>query len=151
MQTNYQIKITLILTAFLAITNLSNVSGEQESNNNLSVNTEAQNQSTYIQIQTGQVKRYNNSDEISQPSPDEDFYGQDADYLKGAEMAFQDNDDGTVTDLNTGLIWQKKPSSMSFSWNEAVDYTEQLELASFDDWRMPSAKELFSISNFNTG
>lgn len=139
------------MTAFVIIVSLTNCSDQQKINNRLNINTESQKYFNYIQIQTGQTKRYNHSDEISQQSNDVAFYGQDADYLKGAKMSFEDNGDGTVTDLNTGLIWQKTPSSMSFSWDQAVDYTEQLNLANFDDWRMPSTKELFSISNFNTG
>ena len=34
------------------------------------------------------------------------FYGQDAQYPK-LEPSYQDNGDGTVSDLNTGLMWQK--------------------------------------------
>jgi hypothetical protein len=34
--------------------------------------------------------------------------GQDGDIRAGAPLAFEDNGDGTVTDLNTGLTWEKK-------------------------------------------
>ncbi|MCP3996042.1 MAG: hypothetical protein GY722_13420, partial [bacterium] len=34
----------------------------------------------------------------------DDFVGQDAQY-EGLQPAYQDNGDGTVTDLNTGLMW----------------------------------------------
>ncbi len=82
------------------------------------------------------------------PADGEDLYGQDADYLAGSAMSFEDNGDGTVTDPNTGLTWQQVPSSDGFTWQEAVDYADELELAGYDDWRLPSAKELFTISDF---
>lgn len=71
--------------------------------------------------------------------------------MSGEELEFHDNGDGTITDLNTGLVWQKTPSATSFSWQEAVDYCEDLELADCDDWRIPSTKELFGIGDFSSG
>lgn len=106
----------------------------------------------YIQIATGQVTLYDNDGAtISSLSSGDSFYGQDATYLKGATMAYTDNGDGTVTDNNTGLMWQQVPSSSDYTWQEAVDYCDDLELSEYDDWRIPSLKELFSISDFNSG
>jgi hypothetical protein len=34
--------------------------------------------------------------------------GQDGDIQAGATLRYQDNGDGTVTDKNTGLVWEKK-------------------------------------------
>jgi hypothetical protein len=105
----------------------------------------------YPIVDTGQGTCYDDSGEaIDCPAEGEAFYGQDAQYT-GAEFVFQDNGDGTVTDLNTGLMWQVTPSSQSFSYEEAVEYAENLELAGYDDWRLPSTKELFSISDFSEG
>ena len=55
---------------------------------------------------TGQVKCYNNSREIPCPKPGQPFYGQDAQY-EGNVPSYRNNGDGTVTDLNTGLMWSK--------------------------------------------
>src|SRR6266436_5610359 len=33
--------------------------------------------------------------------------GQDGEYRKGAPLAYADNGDGTVADVNTGLVWEK--------------------------------------------
>ena len=96
------------------------------------------NAQTYTVIATGQVTAYDTSDVITGISEGDAFYGQDAHYLKGAEMSYQDNGDGTITDLNTGLMWQQVPSSSDYTWQEAVDYCESLELNGYDDWRMPS-------------
>ncbi len=81
----------------------------------------------------------------------DDLFGQDAHYLKGGTMSYTNNSDGTVTDNVTGLVWQITPSTTDFTWEEAETYCESLELGGYDDWRMPSAKELFSISDFSTG
>lgn len=106
----------------------------------------------YLMVATGQTVTYdNNGDEINGLLPGDAFYGQDADYLKGATMAWQDNGDGTISDLNTGLMWQQVPSPATFTWLEAVDYCENLELSSYDDWRIPNLKELYSISDFSSG
>jgi hypothetical protein len=48
-------------------------------------------------------------------------------------------------------MWQKIPDSRGLSWQEAVDYCESLELDGYTDWRIPSLKELFSISDFSQG
>ncbi len=106
----------------------------------------------YIQIATGQVTLFDNDGEVlSSVSEGEDFYGQDANYLRGETMSYIDNGDGTVTDNNTGLMWQEVPSSDNFSWDDAVSYCDDLVLAGNDDWRMPTLKELFSISDFSSG
>lgn len=51
----------------------------------------------------------------------------------------------------TGLIWQQTPANTGLSHEEAGAYCESLELAGFDDWRINTTKELFSISNFSLG
>ena len=57
---------------------------------------------------------------------------------------FTDNGDGTVTDGNTGLMWQQgEPGSMN--WEDAISYCEDLSLAGYADWRLPNIKELRSI------
>jgi len=103
--------------------------------------------STYPVIDTGQSRCYNDTTEITCPQPGEAFYGQDAQY-DGIKMSYQDNGDGTVTDLNTGLIWQKTPPIKRYTWDEAAAYAENLKLAGYDDWRMPTIKELYSLAAF---
>jgi len=79
-------------------------------------------QNTYVIVDTGQNTCYDNAEEIAYPDAGEPFYGQDAQYY-GTQQSYQDNGDGTITDLNTGLIWQQ-----SFDHNEdgKIDYADKL-------------------------
>lgn len=62
-------------------------------------------------------------------------------------IRFIDNGDGTITDSSTGLIWQKIQSSVTMTWEEALDYALELSLAGKSDWRLPNIKELKSLNN----
>lgn len=56
---------------------------------------------------TGQTRSFlarKTGDSTSDPVPVPD----DGAVRAGAPMSFQDNGDGTITDLNTGLMWEKK-------------------------------------------
>lgn len=106
----------------------------------------------YLLVASGQNTLYDlDGQEISSLYPGDDLYGQDANYLAGDAMNYLDNGDGTITDLNTGLVWQQTPSSQTFTWQEAIEYCKELELDGKNDWRIPSLKELFSISDFSSG
>jgi hypothetical protein len=60
---------------------------------------------------------------------------------------FVDNGDSTITDVISGLIWQKE-SSDNGSWEEAISYCENLTLGSQSDWRLPNVTELESIVDY---
>ncbi len=98
-------------------------------------------------IDTGQSQCYDNNKPIRCPEPGEPFYGQDAQY-DGIQMSYRDNGDGTVSDLNTGLMWQKTPPSGHYTWAQAARYAEGLQLAGHEDWRLPTIKELYSLAAF---
>ncbi|MFZ3137525.1 MAG: DUF1566 domain-containing protein [Thermodesulfovibrionales bacterium] len=60
---------------------------------------------------------------------------------------FQDNNNGTVTDSATGLMWQQgKPEDMAW-WDSDLSYCEGLPLGGHSDWRLPNIKELESITD----
>jgi hypothetical protein len=60
---------------------------------------------------------------------------------------FTDNDNGTVTDNFTGLVWQKVKPTSTYTWEEALAYANDLSLANFTDWRLPNIKELQSLND----
>ncbi|MFI3239781.1 MAG: DUF1566 domain-containing protein [Bacteroidales bacterium] len=109
-------------------------------------------QVTYIINPTGQVNCYNTAgDEIKSPNDGDMLYGQDANYDSGIYFQFVDNGDGTIIDQNTGLMWQQTPPMDGMTWAEAKEYCENLEYGGYSDWRLPTLKELFSISDFSEG
>jgi len=107
----------------------------------------------YPVTDTGQEKCYDASSNITCPGSGSAFHGQDAQY-KGTVPNFTDNGDGTVSDNNTGLMWQKSPdtggdgdidASDKLTWTEIQNYPATLnaqKLGGYSDWRVPSIKEL---------
>jgi hypothetical protein len=101
----------------------------------------------YQIIDTGQNLCYDTLIVIPCSQPGEPYYGQDSQF-DGIQFSFEDNNDGTVTDLNTGLIWQKFLFEDKLTYEDAVAAADTFSLNGFDDWRLPSIKELFSLIDF---
>ena len=80
------------------------------------------------------------------PMPGEDFYGQDA-CIHGYQPKYKDNGDGTVTDLITGLMWEKNMGE-KLTFEEAKKKAESLRTGGYNDWRIPTVKELYSLILF---
>ncbi|OBT13011.1 hypothetical protein A9264_15130 [Vibrio sp. UCD-FRSSP16_10] len=59
---------------------------------------------------------------------------------------YQGNNDNTVTDKVTGLMWQKDYKVLSF--DEAMKYAESATIGGHNDWRVPNIKELYSLILF---
>lgn len=65
---------------------------------------------------------------------------------------FQDNGDGTVTDKATGLMWEQNGADKELSWSKAKKYLKKLnksKFAGYNDWRLPTIEELYSILDPN--
>ncbi|MGD8915792.1 MAG: DUF1566 domain-containing protein [Syntrophobacterales bacterium] len=61
---------------------------------------------------------------------------------------FINNGDGTVTDGETNLVWQKDQAPERMTWPEAQQYVDQLNaenFASHSDWRLPTNQELLTL------
>ncbi len=86
----------------------------------------------------------------------------------GVAAAFRDNADGTVTDLRTGLMWEKKCAGCGrlhdssrdmvwtsdgrqptiWEWLASVNSEGDTGFAGYTDWRIPNVKELQSILDY---
>ena len=102
---------------------------------------------TYPIVDSGQGKCYDNQAEVACPSEGQAFYGQDAQY-SGNAPRYQDNGDGTISDLVSGLMWQQDPGA-KMTYDQAVANTASFDLAGYSDWRLPSIKEVYSLILFD--
>jgi hypothetical protein len=73
--------------------------------------------------------------------------GEDADYTINPP-SYTDNGNGTITDNITGLIWQKTDGG-EMIFEDAAAYIKTVNLGGFDDWRLPTSFELFSINSYD--
>lgn len=73
--------------------------------------------------------------------------GQDA-FFARTSLRYRDNGDGSISDLNTGLIWQKALGP-KLAWSEAVAGAAGARTAGHADWRLPTIKELYSLMDFS--
>ncbi|MBF0420928.1 MAG: DUF1566 domain-containing protein, partial [Magnetococcales bacterium] len=88
-----------------------------------------------VVVGTGQDRCYDTVAEIPCPSVGEPFFGQDANY-PGKSPSYRDNNDGTVLDLNTGLLWTKGVDPVKVSLVEAEAIAKTMQLAGHGDWRV---------------
>ena len=102
---------------------------------------------SYPVVDTGQSQCYDNAAGTACPNDGAAFSGQDAQYA-GSQPRYQDNGDGTVTDLVTGLMWQQDPGDKK-TYTEAVAGAAALDLGGYSDWRLPTIKELYSLILFD--
>ena len=93
---------------------------------------------------------------------------QDGRRSPGAPLRFHDNRDGTLTDLVTGLMWEKKcagcggPHDVAlqlawsgdgrtdtiWDWLRELNRADGTGFAGHADWRIPTIKELVSIVDY---
>jgi hypothetical protein len=100
----------------------------------------------YPVVDTHQDSCFDTIRVIQPPQPGEPFFGQDA-QLAGNQPRYQDNGDGTVTDLNTGLMWVQERGVMT-SVDSAISGAANCRIGGYSDWRMPTIKELYPLIDF---
>jgi hypothetical protein len=86
---------------------------------------------TYPIVDTGQTQTYGN------------YVGQDAHYAANGP-SYKDNEDGTVSDLITGLMWTQNPGE-KMTLAAAEKGAIQCNIGGHSDWRLPTIKELYSL------
>jgi len=87
--------------------------------------------------------------------------GQDGNLQRGAALAYVDNGNGTITDVNTGLMWEKLSDDGTIhDWDNTYTWDDAFAVkiatlnrggrgfAGHADWRVPNARELQSIVNY---
>jgi hypothetical protein len=79
------------------------------------------------------------------PSPGQPAYGQDGNFPK--RIPVYSVTSGSVTDSVTGLEWQQVASA-PLPWTQAVDLCATSRVGQHADWRLPSARELFSLVDY---
>jgi hypothetical protein len=73
--------------------------------------------------------------------------GEDADFTINPP-SYTDNNNGTVTDNVTSLMWQQTDGG-EMTFENASAYCAGLRLGGYNDWRLPVCIELFGINNYN--
>ncbi|HRQ69186.1 MAG TPA: BspA family leucine-rich repeat surface protein [bacterium] len=100
---------------------------------------------------TGQTKCYDDNTEIECPNENSNYYGQDGQYSTdnlcvSKSFSIKDNGSGPVAiDNNTHLEWQQMFYLRKYEWDQAVENCKDLNYGGFDDWRLPTYEELWTI------
>lgn len=65
------------------------------------------------------------------------------------------NDDGTISDMETGLLWNILDTHIELrkclTYDEAKAYVENMETGGYTDWRLPTAHDLLMLLNTEPG
>ena len=72
--------------------------------------------------------------------------------IRSDDDRFIDNEDGTITDTKTGLMWMKQESYQQtghwITWMESFDFIKKANekgFANYYDWQMPTLKDLKTL------
>jgi len=114
----------------------------------------------YPIVDTAQIKCYDASTEITCPISNATLYGQDAQQTGNQPNYTLSSDGKTVLDNVTKLTWMRGPNTTLTTpvasdkktytaAQEWVNTVNSMSYGGFNDWRLPSIKELYSLIKFN--
>jgi len=64
---------------------------------------------------------------------------------KAKDGRFIAYNNGTVLDTKTNLMWAAKDSGNFITWQEAKYFCKNYRVGGYDDWRLPTLKELAAL------
>ena len=143
MQTQFFKKISLLLIITLIISCSKDETPIEDDSPETELTTP---ENPYSIVDTGVTDFYSDETIISEPSPTDMFYGQDATYT-GNQTSYTNNNDGTITDNITGLQWEQDMGE-KISFTDAFTKASNSSLGGHSDWRVPTLKELYSLILF---
>jgi hypothetical protein len=66
-----------------------------------------------------------------------------------SDVQLTDNNDGTISDFNSGLMWAKADSHSALkrclNYYETREYVKNLRTGGYDDWKIPTIEQLATI------
>lgn len=109
-------------------------------------------------LKTGQAECFSGSSTAPIACPGT---GRDGEFQAGLDRVHVDNGDGTISDLKTGLTWEKLSWDGSihdrlnqYSWQDAyalkIAALNTIAFAGHTDWRLPNVNELQTILHYGT-
>lgn len=115
----------------------------------------------YPIVDTNQQTFFGNQEELPSPpastatstttsdTKNDPFYGQDAQFQTNNAPSYTNNNgDGTVSDLVTGLMWTQNYTGR-LSYEDAFASASNVSIGGYSDWRIPTIQELYSLMDFS--